>query len=256
MFSTRWRNLLFTLFLLQVASASLYRSVPNVETIETVKDWEQRVTNDAGIWMVQFCSSEKKSCENLVPQYTLLGNIAAGIYHIAFVDTSTPEGQSIGEKFDGTKTSPSLLLFGDDKQQPTKYRGEKDAQNMLQSIMELALETLRTRAGPGGGGGDSRGSSSGGGGGSGRGGTKSGGASKVLQITSENFGSEILNNPLVSAIACKFCSCCCCCCCCLLLCETLVPHLPREEENVGNTDLYTKVGNFPCHESSRSLSRF
>ena len=145
-----------------------------------------------------------------------MASIARGLYNIGYIDVSTDAGKAISEGFDikstddPTKIRPTFLLFGDDRKNPTKYKGKQDAQNMLNTIMETALETLQHRASGNGGtppppkSGESSSSSDGGGKRSNRRSSKSS-PSKVLQLTTDNFEKEILNSPLVSAVACKLC---------------------------------------------------
>ena len=193
-----------------MASSSLYSTSQFVQAIEDQSSFENFM-NDNGIWLMQFCSSQSAKCKNteLTTQYDALATISRGLYNIGYIDISTDDGKAMGEVFDirggdaATKIRPTFLLFGDDRQNPTPYKGVQDAQNMLNAIMETALETLQVRARGGGppppksGGGGSTSSS-------GRSNSRRASDSKVLQLTSDNFEQEILNSPLVSAVACKY----------------------------------------------------
>ena len=198
------------------AGASLYSTSQFVQSISTPDEFENFM-NDHSIWMIQFCTSQSTKCKSnseLIKQYDALASISRGLYNIGYIDVSSDDGKQISQTFnvissdgdvDFTKFKPTFLMFGDDRKNPTKYTGVQDAQNMLNKIMEFALETLQVRARGGSPGSSSGGGSSNSGGSSSSSSRRSSRSkSKVVQLTKDNFEKEILNSPLVSAVACKF----------------------------------------------------
>lgn len=174
--------------------ANLYDGDDHHVTLFTDHDtFQQTVISGDGIWMVLFFSPTSSECQRMVKDYKQVATIARGIYNVAAVDMSTDVGQRIGDEFANIESStsvPMTYVFGDESK-PKRYRGNPTAQDMLQELVGYAMNTLKVRAGDptakreGDGGGDD------------------GAASKVVQLTSSNFQQEVLDNPKVSAVACK-----------------------------------------------------
>ena len=193
---------------------TLYSTSQFVQSISSPDEFETFM-NDHSIWMIQFCTSQSSKCKSnseLIIQYDALASISRGLYNIGYIDVASDAGAQISQTFnvissegeiDYTKFKPTFLMFGDDRKNPTKYTGVQDAQNMLNKIMEFALETLQVRARGGSPGSGSSSSSSGGSSSSSSRRSSRSSKSKVVQLTKDNFDKEILNSPLVSAVACK-----------------------------------------------------
>ena len=185
------------LALASLVSANLYDNAKHVVSFTDEKDFESAVVNSDSVWMIQFYSSQETKSQRLVSEYVQVAEIARGIYSLGVVDVSTDVGQALAKTY-GIKTSstslPSLWLFADTPK-PKKYAGKTTtAQDLLNEIIQTAMETIRVRAttGSGAGGGPSFSSTS-----------HQNGPSKVVHLTSSNFQEQVLENPLVSAIACK-----------------------------------------------------
>ena len=179
--------------------ASLYDDDKNVVKLDKFSTFERKVLQGDGIWIIQFFSPTCPHCQNVVPEYKKMAEIVKGIFHVAIVDMSTEAGQRIA----ATKmvdSFPTFYMYGDDKKDPKAYTGARDAQNMLQALLDFSLNVLRVRAGDPSAGYSSSSGSSSRSGSSGAG----GGKSKVVQLTSANFQKEVLDNPLVSLVACKY----------------------------------------------------
>ena len=184
--------------------ANIYDEGNNhVQTIEDLDEFTEKVIDGDGVWMIQFYTHDTPNLENLVKHYEVVAEITKGIYNVAAIDMKTEDGLPISQKYN-IKHSPTVLMFGDDKENPIKFTGDQlTAQDLTQNFMEFAVQTMQTRADGGftvppppksGGSGGSRNSSSGSG-------SSGGGKSKVVQITSANFQSEVLDNPKVGMIA-------------------------------------------------------
>jgi protein disulfide-isomerase A6 len=188
--------LLVAFVFLGYCSASFYNNDPNVLEITKYSSFEKKVLQGDGIWMVQFFSPSCPHCKQIALQYSQVAEISKGIINIAVVDMSTTAGQRIGATYK-VDSYPSVYMYGEDKANPKLYNGQRDAQNLLQAIMDVTMDTLRVRASGGAEGFQSDG-------GKGESGGGGGGESKVVQLTSSNFQKEVLNNPLVSLVACEY----------------------------------------------------
>jgi hypothetical protein len=175
--------------------ANLYDGDDYVVSFDEVTKFENQVAGGDPLWIIQFFSPDASSSQKLVQEYSQIAKITRGIIQVGAVDVSTEAGAEIAKTY-GVKTSssssPTIMFFGDDATKPKKYTGKKATEELLQESIQTALDTLVARAGgtPKGSSGSSSSSSS-------------GGKSKVVQLTGGNFEDEVLNNPLVSAVACK-----------------------------------------------------
>ncbi len=186
MIGTRFGLSVGLLALTSVVSANLYINKDFIVSFHEVIEFETQVTNSDSVWMIQFFSSDDPKSQNIVQDYSQVAEIARGIYRIGAVDVNTDAGRELAKNYNiKTSSLPSIWLFSDDAK-PKKYTGKKTAQDMLNEIIQTGMETIRVRAGSG----PQRSSSS-------------NGPSKVVQLTSSNFQQEVLDNPLVSAVACK-----------------------------------------------------
>jgi len=184
----------------RAALANLYDDNPYVVSFDEVPNFKSQVAGSDAVWMIHFFSPSASSSQQVVPEFSQVALIARGIFHVGAVDVSTDAGQAIAKAYGVKTSSSSIMFFGDDGDKPKKYAGKKTAQEMLQELIQVGIETIRVRAG-----GSSSGPQSGGGGSSSHGSSSSssssGGKSKVVQLTDSNFQQEVLDNPLVSAVA-------------------------------------------------------
>ena len=181
--------------LANLVSADLYHNAKHVVSFTDENDFESAVVNSDSVWMIQFYSSQDAAkSQRLVPEYVQVAEIGRGIFSLGVVDVSTEAGQVLAKKH-GIKTTstslPSLWLFADTPK-PKKYTGKATkAQDLLNEMIQTAVDTIRVRASGSAGGGPSFSTSN------------TNGPSKVVHLTSANFQEQVLDNPLVSAIACK-----------------------------------------------------
>lgn len=194
------RTLLLVLACLALANFTsadnLYSNAKHVVSFDNEKDFESSVVKSDSVWMIQFYSSQDTKSQRVVPEYAQVAEIARGIYSLGVVDVDTDAGQALAKTY-GIKTSslPSFWLFADNPK-PKKFTGKTaataTAQDLLNEIIQTAMETIRVRATGSAGAGGPHSSN-----------TRSHGPSKVVQLTAANFQEKVLENPLVSAIACK-----------------------------------------------------
>jgi hypothetical protein len=172
--------------LAHVCFATLYDGDKDVITFKKYSEFEKTVVQGSGVWMVAFFTPSCMKSNKMIKEYKRVAEVSRGIMNIGAVDMSTEAGQLIGAAHE-VDSYPTILIFGDDKH-PTTYGGQLKAQSMFNEILELMMETLERRAAPPD---------------SGEGHHPGGVESKVIILKSSNYKQEILDNPLVSAVACE-----------------------------------------------------
>ena len=157
-----------------------------VKTFRKYVDFQKEVLNGDKVWMLVFSIPDCAECKTFEKEYGRVAEVTRGVTGVGVVDVSTEAGKKIGSLYD-VDSYPTVLLMGDDKT-PVEYTGELKAQVIFNDYLQLLMDTLSQRAEPPDA---SRNHHSG------------GIESKVFILTSSNFQKEVLDNPLVYAVACK-----------------------------------------------------
>jgi protein disulfide-isomerase A6 len=127
--------------------------------------------------------------------YSALGSVMKGIFHVAVVDLTTETGQEIATSLPatGSLAPNTIIILGNDKSTPVLYKGASDYKSLVENLVQVASTVFQERAQSVLGGGSSSKSSSG---------KKSkAGPSRVIQLTSANFEAKVLQNPEVVVVA-------------------------------------------------------
>ena len=151
-------------------------------------DFEQRVIQSNGIWMVQFYSPSCENCQQFSSTYNLMAGVTKGVFNLAAVDATVGVGQRIANAY-GVKEFPSLYIFGNDKTKPKQYNGKRDLQEVITALTEETAILFSSRFRAAAGGAEQQ--------------QKKNGSNKshVLQLNNDNFEQQILTNPQVSMVA-------------------------------------------------------
>ena len=170
----------------KLCTATLYEGESYVKTFDKHSSFEKEVVKGDGVWMIKFFSPTCPHCKNMVKEYARVGEVGRGILNVGAVDMSTPSGQRIGAIYK-VDSYPTILVVGDDAE-PIVYTGKRKAQDMFNELLQVTMNVLQKRAGPPN---------------ANEGHHPGGVESKVVVLNTDNFQKEVLDNPLVSAIACK-----------------------------------------------------
>ena len=74
------------------------------------------------MWLVEFYAPECGHCKNLAPDWEKAAKALEGFVKVGAVDMTTDE--SVGEPY-SISGFPTIKFFGDDKQNPVDYSGER-----------------------------------------------------------------------------------------------------------------------------------
>jgi len=184
-----------------------------VQTFSNNSDFKKRVLFDGpGLWLVQFYADWCGHCKGLAPAFQEASGILEGFVKLGAVNAGDKDGPNarIAAGYPEVKGFPTLMIFGADKTKPLTYEGGRDTKAIVSHMMQEAKKVIQMRMS---GDGDQAG------GGGGGGGDSVPEDSKVIELTSNNFKKNILDNPQVSMVAfvAPWCG----------HCKTLLPELHR-----------------------------
>ncbi len=169
-------RLLLLGFLFHSASALYSRSSGVVDL--TPDNFDHRVKDSDGIWVVEFYAPWCGHCKQLAPEYQKAAKALKGIVGVGAVNCDEHKG--LCSEFQ-VKGFPTIKIFGENKKKPADYNGQRTASSIVQEAQKVATKVVADRLG-----GKSSGSGgSGGGGGSG---------DDVVELTESNFKKLVLGS--------------------------------------------------------------
>lgn len=153
----------------------------------TTANFDQKVIQSDDVWLVEFFAPWCGHCKSLAPEWAKAATALKGIVKMGAVDMD--QYKEVGQPYD-IKGFPTIKVFGFDKKKPTSYEGARTAQGLVDGALAAVKTVANTRLGGGkqSSGGDKK--SSGGGGG---GGSKDNGDA-VVELTSADFQSQVLDS--------------------------------------------------------------
>merc|ERR1711994_15870 len=143
-------------------------------------NFDNRVKDSDGIWIVEFYAPWCGHCKQLAPQYQKAAQALKGIIGVGAVDCDVHK-QLCGQY--GVQGFPTIKVFGANKNKPEDYQGGRTADAIVQAAQKSAQKLVQDRLG---------GKSSSGGGKSGGGG--GGAKGEVVELTDSNFKKLVLQS--------------------------------------------------------------
>ena len=121
-------------------------------------NFDNRVKDSDGIWIVEFYAPWCGHCKNLAPEYQKAAKALQGVIGVGAVDCD--QHKSLCGQF-SVQGFPTIKIFGGNKKKPEDYNGGRTAGDIVQAAQRAAQKLVQDRLG-----GKSYGGSSGGSGGS------------------------------------------------------------------------------------------
>ena len=119
-------------------------------------NFDNRVKDSDGVWVVEFYAPWCGHCKNLAPEYQKAGKALQGIIGVGAIDCDQHK-QLCGQY--GIQGFPTIKIFGANKRKPEDFNGERTASGIVQAAQRTAQKIVQDRLG-----GKSSGGSSGSGG--------------------------------------------------------------------------------------------
>jgi len=177
----RTLTLLFLFSVTFETSNALYSKSSGVVDLNP-NNFDSKVKNSDGVWIVEFYAPWCGHCKQLVPEYTKAAKALKGIIGVGAVDCDQESNKPLCGQY-GVQGFPTIKVFGANKNKPEDYKGGRDAAGIVQGAQKAAQKLVQDRLGGK--------SSSGSGGRGGSGGGKDG---EVVELTESNFKKLVLQS--------------------------------------------------------------
>lgn len=135
-------SLLACLGLLHIA-AGLFSGSDGVLVL-TDKDFDSRLRKDSSMHLVMVYSPQCGHCHAMQAAYVQAAKALKGIVTVAAVDGTT--NAQVANKLQ-VSGFPALKLFGDNRQSPIAYEGQRDAKSMVEWVLNKVQTMTRERMG-------------------------------------------------------------------------------------------------------------
>lgn len=164
------------LFLVCGQSEALYSKSSGVVDL-TSNNFDNRVKDSDGVWIVEFYAPWCGHCKQLAPEYQKAAKALKGIIGVGAIDCD--EQKQLCGQF-GVQGFPTIKVFGSNKNKPDDYQGERTASGIVQTAQKTAQKVVQDRLG-------GKSSSSSGGG-------SNSGNDVVVELTESNFKKLVLQS--------------------------------------------------------------
>ena len=94
--------------------------------------------------MIEFFAPWCGHCKALAPEYDQAAKALEGIVNIGAVDADTYK--DLGGQY-GVNGFPTLKFFGDNKNSPVDYQGERKSQAIIDFMLDYTIKTVSSRTG-------------------------------------------------------------------------------------------------------------
>lgn len=127
----------------------------------TPNNFDNRVKDSDGVWIVEFYAPWCGHCQRLAPEYQKAAKALKGIIGVGAIDCDVHK-QLCGQY--SVQGFPTIKIFGANKNRPEDYQGGRTANDIVQAAQRAAQKIVQDRMGGKSSGGGSSGSGSGSGG--------------------------------------------------------------------------------------------
>lgn len=155
---------------------SLYDSKSDVVEL-TASNFQSQVIGSDDVWIVEFYAPWCGHCKQLAPEYVKAAKALKGIVKVGGVDMD--QHQSVGAPYN-VRGFPTLKVFGLNKQSPSEYQGQRNAQGIMDAALAEVKKLVNARL---------SGKSSGG-----KKPPPTGDSKDVVELTDGNFEELVLNS--------------------------------------------------------------
>merc|ERR1711994_660466 len=107
-------------------------------------NFDNRVKDSDGIWIVEFYAPWCGHCKQLAPQYQKAAQALKGIIGVGAVDCDVHK-QLCGQY--GVQGFPTIKVFGANKNKPEDYQGGRTADAIVQAAQKSAQKLVQDRLG-------------------------------------------------------------------------------------------------------------
>lgn len=135
----------FVFFILSLGTAEArtsYREDAEVIMFDSYEDFKRQVIGGDEIWAIQLYREEEcRACDMLAPTWKDLAKVVKGIFKVAVMDATTPQGNQFALDY-GLDTLPSYIILADNKEKPYA----RDPEKILEEMLLAASKTITSRS--------------------------------------------------------------------------------------------------------------
>ncbi|CAI7770947.1 unnamed protein product [Closterium sp. NIES-54] len=114
-------------------------SGPSASVVLTGDNFDDLVVNSKELWLVEFFAPWCGHCKNLAPEWSAAARALKGRVNLGQVDCTVEQNLAQRFKIQGF---PTILVFGDDKENPKPYEGPRVASGIESYALELLEQNL------------------------------------------------------------------------------------------------------------------
>ncbi|CAI5993835.1 unnamed protein product [Closterium sp. NIES-65] len=114
-------------------------SGPSASVVLTGDNFDDLVVNSKELWLVEFFAPWCGHCKNLAPEWSAAARALKGRVNLGQVDCTVE--QSLAQRFK-IQGFPTILVFGDDKENPKPYEGPRVASGIESYALELLEQNM------------------------------------------------------------------------------------------------------------------
>ncbi|GAX16952.1 protein disulfide-isomerase A6 [Fistulifera solaris] len=119
-----------------------YTNVTDVIQFDSYDDFKRQVLGGDEIWAIQlYREDDCRACDMLAPTWKDLARVVKGIFKVAVMDATTPQGNQFAATY-GLDTLPSYIILADDKNKPYA----RDPEKILEEMLLAASKTITSRS--------------------------------------------------------------------------------------------------------------
>ena len=133
---------LFTLALVSFVSVQALYGKNSAVVELTDNNFDHRVKDSDGVWIVEFYAPWCGHCKQLAPEYQKAAQALKGIINVGGVDCDVHK--SICGQF-GVRGFPTIKVFGANKGSPEDYQGDRNAAGIVQVAQRAAQKIVQVR---------------------------------------------------------------------------------------------------------------
>ena len=122
-------------------SACLYSSSGPVVLLNQ-NNFKKEVLDSKDIWLIEFFAPWCGHCKAFAPEYEKAARALKGIFKIGAVDADSEKG--LASQF-GISGFPTVKFFGENKNSPIDYPGQRKAEDVVSFMMNKAREISNSR---------------------------------------------------------------------------------------------------------------
>ena len=126
----------FGIFIFSLFCLSFQFFDKNTKVIQLNKEnFKKEVAESDNLWLILFYAPWCGHCKHFHPEFEKVAKVTKGLFKIGAVNCEDEKDLAKKYKIDGY---PTVLFFGENKEKTEEYEGERQAEQVLEFLLEKA----------------------------------------------------------------------------------------------------------------------